>query len=259
MNPDMLSKRKELEKLKKFLQEKSSNKARIVEWISSCVAFFSSLKINESIITGFMKTFELKDEDTKTPIILRDQDIGPFKKYGETYEFGDFLSMDVDHEAMYIHIAFKSADNALCNLEEAERLIPKSLLNFFQENAHLAHIAASLELMERAFEEKNPDALLNNAITLLETIFGLEPSLTEKDLSKQINIIKGDPSIQSAFGNIRLEILQAFQNFRLLRNQLGSHKSIAMQYNIPFTVALSAGYLTIMFLQITMSTGSVIK
>lgn len=253
---------KALEKLKDFVREdKSYSAEEIYNWVSNCVAFFASVGMNESIISGFMSTFKSRVRGNGMARAMQPSEIGPFSDHSGGYKLVyDIFDYDSVHKkSLYLKIAFTTADKIIENLEESERLIQKPLIQFFESRSEYSHIKSSLELMDKNFQDKNPDALLDNTITLLESIFGLEPSLAVKDLSGRINVIKNDPSLKKKFGDVRPEILQAFHNFRMLRNQLGSHKNVPIQYDVPFAVALSAAYLAIMFLQITMATGQIIK
>lgn len=253
--------KQELEQLKAFGKNEKYRAEQIYNWVSNCVAFFSSIGMNESIIAGFMSTFEDKTERKNTSLVLEPSKIGPFTDHSSGYVLShDIFDDDSVHKkSVYLKIAFTTADKIIENLEDVGRLAPKPLMEFFKGRTDLSHISSSLELMEQNFETKDSAALLDNVITLLESIFGLEPVLAGKELSKQINKVTSDSTLSKKFGDIRPEIFQALHNFRMLRNQLGSHKSVPIQYDIPFAVSLSAAYLAIMFLQLTMATGEVVK
>jgi len=254
--------KQELEQLKTFVRDEESYCAeQIYNWVSDCVAFFASIGMNESIITGFMSTFEYKSERLNKSLNLQPSEIGPFtdKLGGYKLAHSIFDYDSVHKKSVYLKIAFTTADKIIENLEDVGRLVPKPLLEFFKSRTGLSHISSSLELMKQNCETKDSAALLDNVITLLESIFVLESDLVGKKLSQQINTITNEPTLSKKFGDIRSEIFQAFHNFRMLRNQLGSHKSVPIQYDMPFAVSLSAAYLAIMFLQLTMATGEVVK
>lgn len=247
-----------LRKLQDFLDQGGSAE-HVIAWISECTAFFSSLGMSDSIVSGFMRTFEHE----KTPDLpVLGVDIGPFK--GNTSNFlsleNDWLSFRGNRhtEKLYIDIAFKTAENIIDSLEESERLISKTLIGFFGGKTEFSNISSSLELMQENFEKQDSVGMALNAIALFENILELEPSLRGLELSKKIGRINADPQLQEKFGT-RREVLCALDNFRILRNHLVTHKNIPIEYNVPFAVSLGASYLVVLFLQTTMAAGILVK
>jgi len=254
----------QLEKLTKFLGKKEFEGNEIVTWISQCVSFFSLLKVNEIIISGFIEPFKHVDKikNSYGAGYLADTEIGPFV-YDETnkkykLENFSFSWKNFHKETLPLSIAFVTAKKIIENYEDSEKLIPKSLINFFESKPKFTPIHSSLQLMEQNYEAKDSEDLAANSIALLGSILGLESTLIGKDLSKQISNIKCDKTLLDKFG-VRSEVITALDNSRILRNYLTSHKSIPIEYNVPFAVSLGTAYLVIMFLQITMSTGELIK
>ena len=253
--------KKELQKLKNFLDKNSFSDSELIKWVSSSVAFFSKIKMNEPIVAAFLNTFNPEKDGQKKDISSYSHRIGPFvRSFGEQKYVckHDYFGVDsVDAKMVYIAVAFQTAETIIQNLEESERLVPKSLLGFFKIDSKYSQIFSSLELMEQNFENKDADGLAKNSLTLLESTLGLELALKGLDLSKQLKKLCANQVILDKFG-IRKEIIYALDNSRLLRNQLGAHKDIPIEYDIPFAVALGIAYLVIMVLQITMATGILI-
>lgn len=254
--------KKQLNQLKDFLGTNSHSAKQIIEWVSNCVAFFSSVGVNDSIISGFMRTFEEKKEKSSNSIPTLSKSIGPFEGVLGTsvYSIGEnyWNHRNIHAEMVYINIAFKTAENILNSLEESERLIPKSLISFFKDKPEYSQISSSLELMEQNFENKDAVGLSEKAIALLSSILSLESTLAGKDLSNQMRQIQSTQALMDKFG-VRKEVITALDNSRILRNYLASHKNVPIEYNVPFAVSLGTAYLVIMFLQITMATGILIK
>jgi hypothetical protein len=256
--------KKQYKLLHQFYLTNPHSGSEVIKWVSSCVAFFSSIGVNGSIISGFMRTFEPKT-GSENPL---SSTIGPFvsssgmdryslkgtNKYSisSSFETGNIYTRTV-----YIDIAFQTAKNILGSLEESERLIPNSLINSLKSNLQYSQISSSLELMEVNFENKDSIGLATNAISLLSSIFNLEMALAGKPLSNQIRQVKSTKELLIKFG-VRPEVLIALDNSRILRNYLSSHKNLPIEYNVPFAVSLGTAYLVIMFLQITMATGVLI-
>ncbi|MFZ2969795.1 MAG: hypothetical protein WA063_01460 [Minisyncoccia bacterium] len=255
--------KRQLESLKNYIGNYSYSAEQIINWVSNCVAFFSSIEVNESIISGFMRTFEEKEKKSGD-LMNVSTFIGPFQSLSSgglyTIRNGNdyWRSGNIHAEMVYINIAFQAAENILNNLEESERLIPKSLINFFKDKPEYSQISSSLELMEQNFENKDAVGLSEKAIALLGSILNLESTLAGKDLSKQMRQIQSTQVLKDKFG-VRKEVITALDNSRILRNYLSSHKNIPIEYNVPFAVSLGIAYLVIMFLQITMATGILIK
>ena len=254
--------KKQLDSLIKFLDKKEFEELEIIEWICNCVSLFTLLKVNGNIISGFIKTFKHVEIMRSAYGYIKDTEIGPFHRleHKEKYLFGDdgLSWRNPQKETLYITLAFSTAENIIKNREDTERLIPKSLVTFFKEKPEYSQIYSSLQTMEQNFENRDAEGLAANSISLLGSIFNLEKSLASKDLSKQISNIKADKKLLEKFG-VRSEVLTALDNSRILRNHLTSHKTIPIEYDVPFAVSLGTAYLVIMFLQITMSTGELIK
>lgn len=254
----------ELNELQDFLQGKTFSASEIIRWVSSCVAFFSSINMNESIISGFMGTFANKAQEIKNNAALFEPSrLGPFTKNRGNSCFildrRDLFSPDrIFSDMVYIQIAFTTAENILNSLEDSERLVPKSLIKSFSEKPEYSQIFSSLELLQQNFEARDSVGLASNGIALLGSLLNLEPSIKGKDLSAQLRKLQSDHKLRIKFG-VRKEIICALDNSRILRNYLATHKAVPIEYDIPFSVSLGGAYLVIMFLQITMATGEVIK
>lgn len=250
--------KKQLQLLNNFRSEDMGHfDFEVIKWISDCVSFFSSIGVKESIISGFMQTFE---NNAPEDISFKD-DIGPFKRSGfETRYAINSYSVYGRRvtKLMYIEIAFKTSENILNNMEESERLISKPLLFIFSDKPQYTHIASSLELMEQNFEKKDSVGLGQNAIALLGSVLNLSDSLKDCDLSRQLSRLKSDKSLLNEFG-VRSELITAFDNSRIIKNHIISHKNIPIEYDIPFAVSIGSAYLVVMFLQITISTGILIE
>lgn len=255
--------RKQLEELRLFLEpdiKRSANE--IVNWVSKCVAFFAAIEMNESIIQGFMRAFETKEMATSDGVLIS-SNLGPFQATHDPHfsprVFTSIYDKEYAHdEILYIRIAFQTARNIIEKSEDAERLIPKSLVNFFTERTQYSHISSSLELLEQNFENKDSSGMIANSMTLLGSILDLDQTLKGKELSLQLKNIRANKELMEKFG-LRAEIQSALDNSRILRNNLASHKSLAIEYNIPYAVALSAAYLVIFVLKIVMAEGELIK
>lgn len=251
-----------LRNLRDFLDQESPAE-HVVAWISECVAFFSSLGMSDSTVSGFMRTFENEKIESSSLLSMPRGNIGPFKRSGagDSLRLATGFSMFSGNrhaEQLYIDIAFRTAENIIDNIEDSERLISKSLAGFFSGKTEFSNISSSLEQMQENFEKKDSSSMAFNAIALLENILELEPSLRGLELSKKIGRIIADSNLQEKFG-VRKEVLCALDNFRILRNHLVTHKSIPIEYNVPFAVSLGASYLVVLFLQTTMAAGVLVK
>ena len=247
--------------LKRFLEGDHSEED-VIEWISNCVAFFSSIGVAESIIVAFMHTFYDEGPRSSDPNIIDFTNrIGPFvNRCGLSFSLTkDMIGTRNDRKKIiFIDIAFKTAEDIIDDMEESERLIPKALISFFEQKTQYSHISASLRLMEQNFKNNNSDGLLKDALTLLDSVLDCEPQLCSYKISIKLRQLQTDSALLNKFG-VRKEIITALDNSRLLRNQLSVHKNIPLEYNIPLAVSLGAAYLVILTLQITMATGNVIK
>ncbi len=255
--------KKQLISLREFLDKDTYSAEEIVDWVSGCVAFFSAIGVSDVIVSGFMKSFEYTEHAAANTMIIFSTNIGPFigdldtKVYRKKEDWTYLSKGNIHSETIYLKIAFKTAESIISNFEEAQRLVPKSLVAFFSEKPEFSQIYSSLVLLEQNFKDRDSISLATNAIALLGSILNLETSLVGRDLSNQLRQLQSNASTIAKFG-VRGEVIFALDNSRILRNHLASHKNVPIEYNVPFAVALGTAYLIIMFLQITMATGILI-
>lgn len=249
-----------LERLEKFIISKEYfQKKELISWISSCVSLFTELGVSNEIISKFMETFEFDDSVTNW------NKIGPFlySIKGENSGFRYFRGSSYKSiiENYYVNIAFTTSKVILKHERDEERLVPKFLISAISENGKYSNILSSLELLERFYQEKNEDGLLKESITLLSSILSIVPKLKDKkDLGPMLMCLveKENEDIRKKFG-VDPDFIRALNNSRLIRNSKSVHKELPIRYDIPYLVSLSCAYLVILFLEITMSTGDVIK
>lgn len=273
-NPKVETLYQRLEKLEEVFNSKTSYTSEyVIRWVAECVAFFTELNLSNEIIQGFMKTFE---HDPPTDDVYafmshgqKDDKIGPFKKATHTYS--DEYSLDSGNSfslakfkknssrIYYVHIAFTSAHHAIQKIEEGDALVPRHLTIFFADKKEYSNIASSLNLLEKAYQEKNSDGLVKNGMTLLESILDLDQVLKGKDkLSLKLRSLLTDKSLSDKFG-VEKEFIFALDNNRLIRNHKSAHKNKPIKYDIPLLVSLGVAYLVLIFLEIAISRDELIK
>lgn len=242
---------KKLKQLSLFLsKDKVWTEDEIMSWVSSCVAFFSRIGVNDVIISDFIKFYKPIEEDK-----------GPFSK---KRTMGNFESNDVFASYMKVaesylaEIAFISARSILSRKKEDERLVPGWLINVFNHKKY-SGIKSSLTLIESSYENNDSDGIIKNSIVLLECILDLDNILVKKDaLSKKLRELLSNQALLGNFG-VSKEFVVSLDNIRLVRNIKSVHKTRDISYNIPFLVSVNNAYLIILFLEIVTATGILIN
>jgi len=256
--------KKQLVDLEKFINSGTIfTKDQLYNWLTRCVALFSYIGLNEVIIKLFLDSFKpLSKSSTYSLDDIFDRDpisIGPFKKQNEStpfYELPKSYFGDIKIEEMYpIKIAFESATYMLEQKADEERLVSKSIVNILSENEKYLHVVSSLNALQKAYENKDSEKLSSSAITLLDSILNLEPTLkAKKEISQKLRFLNTNSLTREKFG-ISKEVIYALDNSRIIRNYKSIHKSLPLKYDIPFLVGTSYAYLVLFFLEVVLSTG----
>lgn len=266
--------RQKLEKLEEFIDSKKQfSENELLEWISDCVSIFTEIGVHSNILDGFLKTFQssLKDLDPnfRSPYFIvgktKDKYLGPFIfiEYPKPsyYKICDDWSLVINKpskDIYYVHIAFVSAYSVLRRDDELELLSPAYLINILSYKKEYVNIVSSLEQLNVGYKDVNPDSIIKNSITLLDSVLDLCSELSNVGhISKKLKKLKGDKDILEKFG-VSKEYICALDNSRLIRN-INTHKSKLINYNVPFVSAVAIAHLVVIFLEITLSTGVLIE
>lgn len=238
----------------------------LFDWVAMTISLFREINLEDTFIKGFIDSFDINKERTR--IGSGGTLLGSLKGFSTDIFYGPFYLRNDDEIQLRtrnpeqylfkVRVAFAAAKQKVESLESEERLVPKTLTEFFGKDSKLSHIESSLKLLETCYQNKDTDGIYKNSLTLLDSIFELEPSLKEKGLQKKIRELQSNTKLMAKFG-ISREILCALDNNRLIRNWEVVHKTVPLKYNIPLQVSLGCAYLVITVLEITMATGKLIK
>jgi len=257
----------QLKKLEDYINSKAVfQKQELLLWIATTIAFLSEVGINSEIVNGFMRTFEFKNLRCG----LRGKpEIGPFvydfdindRESGYKLE-NNFFSFDTgkpSQDIYYVRVAFTAIRAKLNREQEEERLVPKFIIDCLSNNGKYGHIISSLELIEQSYSNKDTDGLVKNSITLLGSILDLDDQLKDKgSLSRKLSMLNNNKVICAKFG-IEKEYIFALNNSRIVRNIKSAHKNLPLKYDMPFVITSGFAYLIVMFLEITIATGEILK
>lgn len=257
-----------LEKLEDFLDSKETfSDSELIAWITAAVTLLSEIGVSPEVVSSFMRAFEF--ETTRESGLGKHPRIGPFtydydyRGGGSGYRlpsgFFSFGHRRASQDIYYVRIAFALARSVLRREQQEEWLVSRPLINSLSSNREYSHIVSSLELLQKAFVEKNSDGLAKNSITLLDSILDLDKGLRSKGkVSKKLTVLMNDPTIRIRFG-IEKEFVFALDNSRIIRNLRSAHKGKPLKYDIPFIVAVGCAYLVIILLENTVSHGELIN
>lgn len=229
--------------------------------------FFSKLKINNLIITKFIDFYWPKyiEEETEESKLLSSQTLIP-RTYETKRKLGNYDATTTPHclkecDSYLATIAFLMANENITKMEEELKIIPSWLIREFEDKKTYSNILSRLILIEKNYENKDADAILKNSITLLENILDLNTEVERKgNISKKIKYLMGKENNEQLkkFG-VKKEFMEAFNNFRIIRNTESVHTEASIKYDIPFLVAVSNAYLVILLLKFTLATGELIS
>jgi len=265
--------KKELKKMWSFFNKSQEySELEILNWVADSIVLLTKIGVSEIIIKGLIETFEKEEiEKKEIPIdttffgsgVMRYNQLGPFV-CEKTYNAGNNKYVYIGSPIIHIKIAYRAAKSILEKGTEEERIVPKYLIKTLEESGNYKNIVSSLELVQTSYEKRDSDSLVKNSITLLDSILDLDESLkTKKEISKKLRILKTDKDVKKKFG-VMDDFIIALDNSRIIRNLKSVHKNELVNcnvkfYDIPFMVAVTSTYLIIIFLEITISTGELIK
>ncbi|MDF1498750.1 MAG: hypothetical protein P1P85_05385 [Patescibacteria group bacterium] len=240
---------KEINHLDNFFEEN-----KIIEWIAHCVALFSKIKVNNEIISNFLKFFggfRIRKNEMNFGINSVIYEFGPFSKSQKDNHY------ELTGSLYYKKIAFTSARVILKSKQEEEKLVPRWLIKELPIKKY-SNLISSLELIEKSYQDKSADGLVKNSLTLLDSILNLDNKLKEKEPRGKLNCLIDNKNEREKFGVSR-DFVTALNNNRVIRNEEVIHKDLPIKYNIPFLVSLSFAHLVLLFLEITITTGKIIE
>lgn len=262
--------KKKLEKQWKFFEDNNLySEMKILGWVADSVVLLNEIGVSDIIIKGFIESFQL---------VERKANDGPYTSSKTVRELGPFISEEFHSGSLSVYkysdtrtyknanikIAYRSAMAILDKEIEDEKIVPKWLVNELEDNGNYDNIISSLEQIQSKYENRDSDGLTKNTITLLDSILDLDKELkVERVMSKKLIKLEDDTKIKDRFG-VAKEFILALNNSRIIRNIKSVHKNGKTEYNIkfydiPFLVSVTFAYLVITFLEITISTGVLIK
>lgn len=221
-----------------------------LDWFSSCLNVFEQIQLQNYIVKNFIFSCEKKLDEKR-------------KDDGEIYIY--FNGNDEDR----IKVAFRLSELKILRLDESERIVPKYLINALNESDNYSHIVSSLELIEKNYEERNSEALNTEVITLLDSILNLDEDLQvikkegKKDriinIGLKLDFLIKENDLREKFG-VDKNMVLTLNNARAIRNVKNVHKNnLPIEFNTPFIVSMGFASLTILFLEMTLATGELIK
>lgn len=159
----------------------------------------------------------------------------------------------------YAKIAFSCARTILKKLSEEKKIVPEWIIGELSEKKGFEHIVSSLKLIEIAYENKNPEELITNTITILDSFLSLDVDLKlKKKLSGKLNSLQEDKAKLEQYG-VSKDIVLALNNFRIIRNEKIVHKDLPIKYSLPFIIAASFVYLSLFSIETLLLNGEIIK
>lgn len=209
---------------------------QIRNWIADCIVFFSELKMENYIVEFFLSKLDFVEKQTTmkrnswefnpaglplNEIYIDHITIGPFTWSERGYSITDDNRLTGTRggrpQLTPIIVAFKIAEHIVENYEDEERVIPKTILNQFENLGNKA-IYLSLKGIQDSYNSKDTKGMLSSLITATDLICGLIPELKGKnEIKKKLDKIYSDATILSRY-TINNEYIWALNNSRLVRN-----------------------------------------
>ena len=96
------------------------------------------------------------------------------------------------------------------------------------------------------------------SLTFLDSILNFNNTLKKEKSKGKLNCLIDNKDERKKFG-VSKDFVEALNNNRVIRNEEVIHKDLPLKYNIPFLVSLSFAHLVLLFLEVTIITGKIIK
>lgn len=237
---------KEIRKIfKRDPDQKIFIESEILEWVAESVVIFTELSVNDVVVENFLDFSKLKIEYKENETEKR---IGPFVTVGSmSKEY--WLSNIIDFN--HVKIAFSCARKNLEKIENDIRLIPKYLSNSFKNDENYKQIGYILESLEDSYVNKDVGGIISKSFNLVEEILNIDEDFkkSKAGVKDKLGILIKNPSKREKFG-VDIQVLDALNNFRVIRNKKVVHNSLPIKSNIPMISAISIASLAILFLEV---------
>lgn len=246
---------KEIRKIfKRDPDQKIFTESEILEWVAESVVIFTELNVNDVVVENFLDFFKLKIEYKENETEKR---IGPFVTVGSmSKEY--WLSNIIDFN--HAKIAFGCARKNIEKIENENRLVPKYLSNSFKNDENYKQIGFILESLEDSYVNADVDDIISKSFNLVEEILNIDEDFKNSKIGvkDKLDILIKNPSKREKFG-IDNQVIDALNNFRVIRNKKVVHNNMPIKSNIPMISAISIASLSILFLEVVFANNKIIK
>lgn len=265
MKTEINQNKEKLEVLHKFLDGSPRNEHEIVEWASTCVALFSVIGVSESVIQAFLKSFENtvekekieKHESSSDPLSMRvfiprhtvSRKTGPFESNVLLFSFDK-------SKFLYFEVAFAAALAILERKEELERLIPKSIINLF-DNKSFQNLKNALQSIESNYQDKDSKGILSPIITSTELVLNFIPELNpKKNISQKLKYLYEEKTLINKY-NLNKEVVWTLSVARIVRNDDLVHSKPEHEGNITMYETVAYCHLLVLFIDSLFTSGQI--
>lgn len=244
-----------LDELEKRVTTKEElSREEMKTWVADTVLCLSVLKVPSEIISGFLEMFRPLEDDRV------DKHASPYGYWHLSARMKDRID-----GFLYVSVAFKTARAQIQNIEESERLVPQSLIDLLKSSGKYSTIEMALESIEKSYSSGDIQNLLAASQNLLQAILNLQPNLLAlnqagKGIKDQLSFLQNPKNIQNLkdFGCDK-ELIDAFFNFRYLRNKFSQHVQNKGLWRLPISIGYGFAALVLYLLQLTIAEGTLIK
>lgn len=236
------------------VEEKVFTESEILSWVADSVSIFTELNVGDAIIANFLDFFKFRIEENDNEIEKR---IGPFVTVGKmSKEYWPSSIVDFN----YARIAFECAKKNLDKIENDSRLVPKYLSNSFKDYDDYKQIGYILESIEDSYSNYDAEGIITKSFNLVEEVLNIDENFKKSKVGvkDKLKTLVNSKELLEKFG-VDIQIVDALNNFRVIRNKKVVHNNTPIRSSIPMISAVSVASLSVLFLEIVFANNKMIK
>jgi hypothetical protein len=247
----------ELDRLYAFLKLDNDGQtytpSEIRIWVGECTSIFLVLNLPDTLVNKFLQSFDSKNIDYDNG--------GAFMRLNGNPDY--IYRTGFRDRLYYFDLVFKVAFEIVNQLEEQNRFVPKYLIELIR-NIGNTTLESLLDELENAYTSLDGQKLITTANSIVDLLLDLQIVLKAKrNLGSKLTTLidRSNSIIRSDFGDESqiMDIAIALNNSRVIRNTRMIHPHGILSTSISSAQAISYSSLVILFLEITLSTGKLLK
>lgn len=150
-----------------------------------------------------------------------------------------------------IKVAFNVAKNIIDNYEYDERIIPKTIMNEF-DNEKNQNMLITLKSIQNFYEKGDKKGLMTSLVTATDLLLKLIPEVAKFKINKKLSTIYDDKVLQEKYA-LNKEVIWSLNNSRIIRNE-DIHNPLE-ENNTTLLEAVGYAHMLVLLISSTMASG----